>query len=117
MTSQHAALMNSIILLLIGFWGYAANDFATHTAVVPIGAGILFLILSKYLKNAGKGLLIFTMVLALVLIVAFTVPLQRNVEQGDVTGMFRLAFEMAACAFAFIVYLRNLNLLNKANKA
>jgi uncharacterized membrane protein (UPF0136 family) len=117
MTSQQVAFINSIVLLIVGFWGYAANNFAMHTAIVPIGSGILFLILSKFLKTPAKGLLMLMMTLALALVIAFTVPFLRNVEQGDFAGMFRLVVEMAACAFAFIMYLRNLKLLKKANKA
>ncbi len=114
MSSQQAAILNSIVLLLVGFWGYAANDFAVHTAIVPIGSGILFLILSQFLKYQNKLFLLFMMAVTLILSIAFVVPFQRNLEQGDYLGMLRLGLEIAACILAFIVYLRNLIQLYKA---
>jgi uncharacterized membrane protein (UPF0136 family) len=114
MKSQQAAFINSIVLIVVGFWGYVANHFLMHTLIVPLGAGILFMILSKFLKNENKGLIQFMMIITLALFFAFIVPFQRNMEQADLMGMLRLAIEMAACAFAFIVYLRHLIQLNKA---
>jgi hypothetical protein len=112
MKSNQAALMNSIVLLVVGAWGFVANHFMVHTAIVPLGAGLLFLVLSKFLSNGQKGLLILMMVLSLSLFIAFMVPFKRNAEQGDVFGMLRLGIEMIACAIAFIVYLRNLKQIN-----
>ena len=114
MKSEQAAFINSIILILVGFWAYVANDFKIHTLIVPLGAGLLFLILSKFLKNENRGLILFMMSITLVLFIAFMVPFKRNAEQSDYMGMLRIAIEMFACALAFIVYLRQLIQLKKA---
>lgn len=114
MKSQKIAFINAIVLLVIGFWGYAANNYSLHTAVVPISAGILLLILSKFLKKENPGLLIFVIVLSLLLFLAFLVPFQRNMEQSDYVGMLRLTIEMLVCAFAIVVYINNLIRLKKA---
>lgn len=114
MKSQQAAFINSIVLILVGFWGYVANHYMMHTIIVPLIAGIVFMILSKFLRKESKGLILFIMGLTLILFVAFMVPFQRNAEQGDYMGMLRLAIEMTVCALAFIVYLRRLIQLKKA---
>lgn len=108
MKPQLAARINSIVLLIVGFWGYAANNFATHTAIVPLGAGLLILIASGFLRDENKILLLVMLVFTLVLFIAFMVPFRRNAEQSDYLGMLRLGIEMIACAMAFIVYLRSL---------
>jgi hypothetical protein len=108
MNPRQAALINSIVLLIVGFWGYAANNFATHTAIVPLGAGLFMLVLSWFLNKENKTLLLFMMLFTLTLFIAFMVPFRRNAEQSDYMGMLRLGIEMIACAMAFIVYLRSL---------
>lgn len=113
MKSQHAALVNSIVLIIIGFWGYAANNFATHTAIIPLGSGILFMILSLLLKTENKNILLLIISLTLLLILAFSMPFLRNAKQADLWGMFRIGIEMLVSAMALIVYLRNFVQLNK----
>jgi hypothetical protein len=102
MKSQHAAYINSFVLIVIGFWGYAANNFATHTAIIPLSAGILFLGMALLLKKEKKILLIFIIF-----------PLLRNARQSDIWGMIRISIEMLASAMALIVYLRNYIQINK----
>ena len=34
-------------------------------------------------------------------------PFLRNADQGDLNGMIRVGLEMASCAMALIVYIRN----------
>ncbi len=116
MKSQHAAYINSFVLIVIGFWGYAANNFATHTAIIPLSAGILFLGMALLLKKEKKILLIFISTITFILLIAFIFPLLRNARQSDIWGMIRISIEMLASAMALIVYLRNYIQLNK-NKA
>ena len=107
MKSNQAAIINSIILLSIGLWGYAANNFSAHTAIVPIGFGILLMVLSRYMKNENKLIHYIVFGLTLVIMVAMLRPFLRNAEQEDLNGMIRVGLEMAACAMALIIYIRN----------
>ncbi len=107
MKSQHAAQLNALFLIMIGLWGYAANDFAIHTVLVPLIAGIGFYVFSYFLKNEHKKLLLMISFLCFILILAFSVPFLRNAEQGDFWGMTRVGLEMTVTAMALIVYLRN----------
>lgn len=108
MNPYKAAILQALIFLSVGFWGYAANNFAAHTAMVPLGAGILFLALSQRLKNPDRIMLLVVMLISLALFIALMIPFRRNAGQSDFWGMFRIAIEMTACALAFIVYLRRL---------
>ncbi len=107
MKSQTAALINSIVLILIGIWGFIANDYAIHTLIVPLSAGIILLIFSRFLQIDKPNVLLLVSFLTFILMLAFIVPFQRNAEQSDVMGMLRIGIEMMASAMALIVYLRN----------
>jgi hydrogenase/urease accessory protein HupE len=107
--------MNAIVLLIVGLWGYIANDYALHTLIVPLAAAILFGLMGMFfLIIPGRATIILMMILSLGLFVAFIVPFRRNAEQADYMGMLRLGLEMLACAIAFIVYLRSLKTFQKA---
>ena len=100
------ALGTACILFLVGFWGYAANDFVLHTGLTPMISGLIFAIASFYIwKHPGK-IERYLITFALVLAVAFVWPLMRNVEQVDPWGIFRTATEMVACVAFAILALR-----------
>ncbi|MBK8450786.1 MAG: hypothetical protein IPL42_12505 [Saprospiraceae bacterium] len=107
MKSTQATIINAIILLAIGFWGYAANNFSAHTAFVPMGFGLLLLVFAFYTKHENKVLAYIVFGLTLIVMFAMLRPFLRNADQGDLNGMIRVGLEMASCAMALIVYIRN----------
>jgi len=107
MTTTKTCLLNGIILLALGFWGYAANQFAMHTGIVPIGFGAYLCLISTRHHLENKSIFYFNMGLTLSFVFAMIQPLMRNIEQADPAGICRVSLEMAACAMAVIVYIRS----------
>ncbi len=107
MAYYKACLLNGIILLAIGFWGYAANHFNAHTGIIPIGFGLLLILLSKFFQQKKNGLYYVILILTTIVMLALFRPLMRNIEQSDWYGISRLSLEIASCAMAIIIYLRN----------
>lgn len=108
MTSTKTCLLSGIILVSLGFWGYAANQFALHTGIVPIGFGAYLCLIASRHRPENKSIYYFNIGLSLSFVFAMIQPLLRNIEQADPAGICRVSLEMAACAMAVIVYIRNL---------
>lgn len=90
-------LCNGLLLLVVGFWGFAANQFAVHTGLTPLIAGSIFVIFSMLLHKENIFLLRLYIVLSLILGLAFLWPFLRNFEQNDFWGMFRTGLEILSC--------------------
>lgn len=117
MTTNKTCLLNGIILLDLGFWGYAANQFALHTGIVPIGFGAYLCLFSTKHSIENKSLFFFNTGLTLAFIFAMIRPLLRNIEQADLAGICRVSLEMAACVMAVIVYIRSFNSVHQKDVA
>ena len=48
MNAHTASLVNGIILVVIGFWGYLESG--SPTSLIPVGIGALILVLNKGIK-------------------------------------------------------------------
>lgn len=99
-------LFNSCVLLFIGMAGFYANNFNFHTAIIPIGCGLLFLILNTWLKRNNITGFYVVLILSSVLCIAFIWPLIRNIEQKDHMGIMRISLEMLSCFLATLVYVK-----------
>jgi hypothetical protein len=107
MQAHQANLINAIVLLVVGLWGYAANNFNSHTAIVPLGAGLLFLVLNTFLKDGNRHVAHLVVILTLVLAIALFWPLKRNMDQADTIGTLRVGIEIVSCLFALGVFIKS----------
>lgn len=108
MKSSDAALISGLGLLLIGIWGFVANDFSLHTGMTPILSGIIFTLISFRLKHRNKNLIRFCQLFAAILAVLLIVPFKRNAEQMDYAGMLRTFIEIMLCCWAVYIYYKDL---------
>lgn len=90
-------LINGSLLWVVGFWGFAANQFAMHTGMTPIIAGLVFIVLGWRMLVNPTRLVIVSSILNVLLGIAFVWPFLRNFEQNDPWGMFRTGTEIISC--------------------
>ena len=54
MNSTKANLLNSIILIVVGGWGYFDGDGKSMTALIPVMFGVVLLLCNNGIKNQNK---------------------------------------------------------------
>ena len=107
MSPQRANLINSLVLLIIGLWGFGASGWGSTTALIAPSFGVLFLILMPFFNKGNKTVIYAVMVLTLILMIALLRPLTREMGQNDYQGVLRVATMMFSCITTTVVYYRN----------
>lgn len=98
-------LINSCCLIVMGLWGYVASG--AVTALIPIGFGIGFLVMSPGVKSYNKAIAHIVVFLALVTGAALIAPLLRAFSNGNTLGILRLSLMLLTNLIALGFYIKS----------
>lgn len=107
MKAASANLLNALVLIVAGLYGYfgvtAADGTHSYTALIPAAFGLLFLILHKGVASANKVIAHIVVVLTLVLLIMCIMRFVK-VEEWDAKKYIFLAciISNAIALIAFI---------------
>ena len=82
MKAHKASLINSLVLIIFGIWGYIDSEGAAITALIPVALGVVIFLLNKGLKNENKT--ISHVVVLLTILVLFGLMWNWNTFQAPV---------------------------------
>lgn len=89
-------ILNSIVLISLGLWGYF--DVQAPTALIPVGFGVILLLCTIGLKKENKIIAHVAVLLTLVILVALVgMRLPKSLDSGGV-GLFRVIAMIAMIA-------------------
>ena len=101
----YATLVNGSSLVLLGIWGYVASG--SLTALIPIGFGLGFFVLSPGVKTYNKAIAHVVAFLALVTLAALVPPFLRVLGGGNGAGIFRVGMMLLTTAVALGFYVKS----------
>ena len=104
MKAHTASLVNGIILVVIGFWGYLESG--SPTSLIPVGIGALILVLNKGLRNNNK-VIAHIAVLVTLLSFANIMPLRGALEDGRSDAVLRIIIMLSSSVYAMIFFIRS----------
>ena len=102
-----ANLVNGIVLIALGLWGYLSSDTPSTTALIPVAVGVLFLIFHPGMKKENKIIAHIVVLLTLLLLIALYKPLSGALERGDSMAQIRIGIMMIVQVFALIIYVKS----------
>jgi hypothetical protein len=102
-----ANLLNSLILILFGLWGYLASESPSPTALIPVGFGVIFLLATPLLRKENKLIAHAVVVLTVLLVVALVVPLRGALGREDLLAVVRIGIMLLGCLVALVVFIRS----------
>lgn len=100
-------LINAVALIIVGMWGYFASGSVSITALIPVFAGIVLLLLGLGLKTGNKIMAHVVVVLTLLTLGALFKPLSGAFARQDNAAIFRVMLMMIAGLAAMVVYIRS----------
>jgi hypothetical protein len=100
-------LFNALILIALGAWGYTASASPSPTALIPVGFGILFVLLTPSLRKENKVVAHIVVLLTLVLTLALVVPLRGALNRDDFVAAVRVGVMLAGCVAALVIYIKS----------
>lgn len=102
-----ANLINSIILITFGIWGYLGSETPSFTALIPTIAGLVLIIFTPSMKNGSKISAHVVVTLTILLLIAFYKPLSGALQRGNVLAITRVFVMMTSSTIALAVYIKS----------
>ena len=107
MKAHKASLINSLVLIIFGIWGYIDSEGAAITALIPVALGVVIFLLNKGLKNENKTISHVVVLLTILVLFGLVMPLMRRVGEGDIMGITRVALMMITSILAIYTFVKS----------
>ena len=105
MKAHTANLINSLVLIGLGLWGYYETN--AITALIPVFFGIALLIATKGIKENNKiishSAILFTIIIFIALV---GMRLPKDLDQGGV-GLYRVVVMSGTSLVAIIFFIKS----------
>ena len=105
MKVHQANTLNSISLILLGFWGYF--DTTSATALIPVGFGFILFICNSGIKKENKLISHLAVLLTLIILIALIgMRLPKSLESGGV-GLYRVLIMIITSIVAMVSFIQS----------
>jgi len=90
MKASTVSLINGLILLVIGLYGYLGSDIKPVTALIPVIFGVGIISMNKGVKNENKLISHIVVILTLLILFGLIKPLLSAIERQDNMAILRV---------------------------
>ena len=105
MKPYKANLVNAIILIILGLWGYFLSDTPSLTSFIPVATGVILLLFTPGLKKESKSISHFAVIVTFVILIGLIKPLTGAIHRQDTWAIIRVLIMMisSVCAMSFFI--------------
>ncbi len=107
MPAHLASLINALLLVTLGGWGYLASDTPSFTALIPAGIGFLLLVLNPGLRKEDKTAAHIAVLLTLIVLLGLGMPLRGAIGRGDGAAIGRVAVMLLSTIVAMVFFVKS----------
>ena len=104
MNAHTASLVNAILLISVGGWGYLESG--SPTSLIPVVIGTILVILNKGIKKQNK-IVAHIAVLVTLLGFALVMPLMKAIEDGRSDAILRILIMLSSSVYAMVFFVRS----------
>lgn len=113
MKPANANLLNAIVLIAMGLWGYFVTK--SGTAFIPVGFGVVLAALSGGIAKDNKVVAHIAVLLTLLVLVAIMgMRLPKALTKGEPMGIMRAAAMTLTGIIAMVAFIRSFIAARKA---
>ncbi|MCK4747056.1 MAG: hypothetical protein KAT15_08475 [Bacteroidales bacterium] len=102
-----ASLIHAFVLILFGIWGYFGSENPSFTALIPVGIGIILLLLNWGIRKENRVMAHIAILLTFLTLIALLKPLSGAIGRTDMAAMIRVGIMMAFTLFALIIFIKS----------
>ena len=118
MKPHFANLLNAATLIVMGLQGYFASEGRPETALIPVGAGVVLLLLTNGVKKENKVIAHIAVLLTFLMIIALAaMPLKRALGSGDTAATIRIIVMLITGIIAMVSFIGSFRAARKAREA
>ena len=108
------SMLNGLILISLGLWGYLGSPTPSPTALIPVFAGVLLLSFVRGVKSGNRVIAHLAVLVTFGLIIAFFKPLTGAIGRGDNGAIIRVAVMMISGIVSMVYFIRSFIAIRKA---
>lgn len=106
MKAPVANLLNASVLVIMGLWGYFETG--SNTAFIPVGFGVVLLLLNGGVKKENKVIAHVAVLLTLLILLAMLgMRLPKAMKSGDTMSMVRTILPIATGILAMMSFVKS----------
>lgn len=103
MPASRANLLNALVLLTLGAWGYLGKPAAPAMVLLPVFFGALLLLCLRGLRSGNRVAAYLTALLTALALVALLILLAGAAGRGEGVAIFRYVVMLVASLFSLLV--------------
>ncbi|MEM6772824.1 MAG: hypothetical protein AAF597_19760 [Bacteroidota bacterium] len=116
MTAATASLINAILLVSLGAYGYFSSDTPSITALIPAIVGVILLLCYPGIKSQNKVVAHVAVLLTLLILFGLFKPLMGAIGRSDTAAVIRVVIMLVSTVIAMVFFVRNF-INNRKEKA
>ena len=102
-----SSLLNAIILISMGLWGYFESESKAITALIPVIIGTILLLVNKGVKNENKALAHVAVLLTFLILFGLVKPLLGAFERENTYAVIRVLLMIISSLWAMISFIKS----------
>ena len=107
MKASLSSLLNAIILISMGLWGYFESESKAITALIPVIIGTILLLVNKGVKNENKALAHVVVLLTFLILLGLVKPLLGAFERENTYAVIRVLLMIISSLWAMISFIKS----------
>jgi len=101
------SLINGVVLIAFGLWGYFGSDDPSPTAFIPVAFGAVLLTLNPGVWKKNKVVAHIAVVFTLLILLGLAMPLRGAISREDSAAIFRVAAMLVITLVAMVAFVKS----------
>jgi uncharacterized membrane protein (UPF0136 family) len=115
MNAHIANLLNAVVLIGMGLWGYMEKS--APTALIPVFFGVILVVMSQGVKNENKAQAHVAVIVTLVALLGVLKPFFGALGKDDMIAKVRTGLMVLTGIISMVYFIRNFIAARKAREA
>lgn len=116
MKAHVASLVNSVVLIGFGLWGYWGSETPSKTALIPVVIGAVLLSLYRGIKKENKIVAHIAVLLTLLIMGGLVKPLTAAIDREDGMAIMRVSVMLITTVIALVAFIKSFIDVRRARK-
>ncbi len=100
-------LINAVILVCFGLWGFFLTAEASATALIPVITGLLLLAVTPWFRKDNKIVAHLSVVLTFVILIGLLMPLIGAIGRCDRGSVLRVSVMIISSLVAMVFFVKS----------
>ncbi|MCD0461466.1 hypothetical protein [Roseiconus lacunae] len=117
MNIGNISLLNAIVLVVLGLWGYFGSETPSATALIPVVFGGILLLCNPGVRSKNKAIAHIAVLVTLLILLGLAMPLKGAIGRGDTMAILRVVVMLATTAWALYAFIQSFIAVRKQKAA